>query len=280
MPKNPMPSNITLYGIAAGVVLFGGTVVSLKGSLFPEPLAPCTTRYASTIDFPSQTAKAQPISVRDIQTRLGFDEWGLIENVTLEARPVGDYKVVLDVAIAEGGWSKPDKKGRLGGVSFSWKAGLPNTATAACLSYGVRLPDDFDFAQGGILPGIYGGDDPRAGKNGFSTRLAWGQGGGGDIFATLPSTGARGASLAPGAWTFAKGRWVVVEQEVRLNTPGQADGMLAIWIDGELRTELKDVAFRAHGQTRIEGVLADVHYGAPAPAETTIKLTNFNLRWR
>ena len=31
-----------------------------------------------------------------------------------------------------------------------------------------------------------------------------------------------------------RGRWVSLEQEVELNTPGVADGTLRVWIDGSL----------------------------------------------
>jgi hypothetical protein len=277
--KQKTPSNMTLYGIGLGVLMLGGTIVSVKNQMFPEPLARCTARYASTIDFPSQAPNAQPVNVREVQTRLGFDEWGLVENVTLEPNKQGAFPFVLEVALPEGASGKqPGAKGK-GGVSFSWKSGVTN-ASAVCLSYGVRLPPNFDFDKGGVLPGLYGGEDPRNGKTGFAARLAWGPNGSGDVVANLPGTGERGVSLTGGAWRFPTGRWVLIEQEVRLNTPGRPDGTLAMWIDGVLRAEAKNVAFRGHQQVGISGVLSDIYYAAPAPTDTSLQITNFNFRWQ
>ena len=41
LKKQTSVSNITLYGIGVGLLMLGGTVVSLKNTLFPPPLAPC-----------------------------------------------------------------------------------------------------------------------------------------------------------------------------------------------------------------------------------------------
>ena len=280
LKKQTSVSNMTLYGIGAGVLVLGGTIVSLKNTLFPPPLAPCTTRYVSSVDFPSQAPNAQPVNVREVQTRLGFDEWGLVENVTIQPSKQGAFPFVLEIALPAGASGQKTSRAAQGGVGFSWKPGLPNGAAAACLSYGVRLPPNFDFDKGGLLPGLFGGEEPRAGKTGFAARLGWGPNGIGDVFANLPGTGERGVGLTGGAWMFATGRWILVEQEVRLNTPGQADGTLAIWIDGELRAELKDVAFRGHEQVRLSGILSDVYYAAQAPTDTSVQITSFNFRWQ
>lgn len=273
-----LPSQMTLYGIAAGVLLLGGTIVSVKRTLFPAPLASCTTRYGGGIDFPSQFASAgNPIDPREVQSRLGFDEWGFAENVKLTAAQVGPFGTVVEVALAG---SDQKGKSKKGGVGYSWKPGIPNGASAACLSYGVRMPPTFDYDKGGTLPGIFGGEEPRAGKSGFAARIAWGANGIGDIVANLPGAGERGVSLAPGSWKFPVGEWVLIEQEVRLNTPGRADGMVAIWIDGELHAELHNVAFRNHAQVRIDGVLSDVHYAGNPTGDSSIQITNFNLRWQ
>jgi hypothetical protein len=279
MKKKQQNSNMTLYGIGIGFVLFVGSAVSMKSTLFPEPLAACTQRYLGGIDFPSQSASAQPVNIRDIQTKLGFDEWGLVEHVSLAPTKIGPYGTVLDVAIPAG--TSGDKTAALkGGVSFSWKPGIQGGANAACLSYAVKLPVGFQFHEGGMLPGLFGGEEPRMGKAGFGARFMWRQGGGGDVLLTMPGAGERGSGLPTKSWNFPTGRWVNVEQEIRLNTSGQANGTLAIWIDGVLRVEMHNIAFRIQDTVRITGVLSDVYYNAPAPNQTTLQLTNFNLRWK
>ena len=52
MSKKKQPSAMTLYGIAVGLVLFGGTIVSMKSTLFPEPLTSCSQRYGGGLNFP------------------------------------------------------------------------------------------------------------------------------------------------------------------------------------------------------------------------------------
>ena len=274
------PSTMTLYGIAAGVIVLAGTIVTVRDSLFPEPLAPCTARFKGGLDFPHHAAGGQPVDVREVQTKLSFDEWGLIENVKLEPNKLGPFRYVLDIALPEGISGQQDSRGRRGGVGYSWKPGIPNGATSACLSYGVRMPANFDFDKGGVLPGLFGGDEPRAGRTGFAARLGWGRNGAGDVVANIPVSGDKGVSLAAGTWTFPTGRWSLVEQEVRLNTPGQENGFLGIWVDGQLRVQLDNVAYRSHAQTRINGIVSDVFYLSPAPADTSLQLTSFNLRWQ
>jgi hypothetical protein len=279
MKKISKPSNMTLYGIGLGAVIFVGSVISMKSTLFPEPLASCAQRYIGGLDFPAQTANGQPVSVRDIQTRLGFDEWGLVENVALTPVKVGRYGLALQVAIPSG--SSGDRNAaRKGGVGFSWKPGIQGGASGACLSYAVNLPTGFDFHEGGMLPGLYGGEEPRTGKVGFGARIAWRQSGSGDVLLTIPGTGEKGVGLSGATWTFPTGRWVDIAQEIKLNTPGQANGTLAIWIDGVLRIEMNDLSFRTQDTVRLTGVLSDVFYTSPAPADTNVQLTNFNLKWK
>lgn len=273
------PSKFTLYSIGIGAIVFCGTIVSMKHKLFPEPLAPCTQRYQAGIDFPGRQAGTQPIGIRDVQTRLGFDEWGLVENVSISALSGGSYGHALQVTIPKGSSGGQDGA-KQGGVSYSWKPGIKGGATAACLSYAVRMPDGFNFHQGGVLPGLFGGENPREGRQGFGARIGWRQGGLGDVLLNSPATTEKGAYLMPGAWTFPKGRWVNIEQEIRLNRAGLADGVMAIWIDGVLRAELKQVGYRAQDSVRIEGIVSDVHFTQPSPEQTQIQLTNFNLRWR
>jgi len=47
----------------------------------------------------------------------------------------------------------------------------------------------------------------------------------------------RGCARVEARFTFARGRWYAVETEIKLNTPGQSDGLLRIWIDGKLIAE-------------------------------------------
>jgi hypothetical protein len=53
-----------------------------------------------------------------------------------------------------------------------------------------------------------------------------------------------GASLGRGSWTFARGNWTTVKQDIWLNTPGKADGGFNIWANGERVLTADNVYFR------------------------------------
>ena len=55
---------------------------------------------------------------------------------------------------------------------------------------------------------------------------------------------AYGASIGRGAWTFKRGAWTDVRQDIWLNTPGQADGGFNIFINGELVLSSPTVLYR------------------------------------
>eukprot|EP00899_Mesostigma_viride_P000750 jgi/Mesvir1/10676/Mv13767-RA.2 len=157
---------------------------------------------------------------------------------------------------------------KLGGAGFHASKG---TAPAFALRVGfyLRLPDDFDCAQGGLLPGLYGGVEtpvtsdgtPGDGKS-FSTRFAWREGCVGEVSALLPigfgnpcNLGASSSSpgispcncrpqgtltrcgnfsipIGRGSFKLTPGTWHRLEQEVIVNTvaPGGA-----VASDGVLR---------------------------------------------
>jgi hypothetical protein len=124
------------------------------------------------------------------------------------------------------------------------------------LSYRVRFGEGFQFVKGGKLPGMVGGTRPTGClkdlsevEGGFSARMMWRRNGAvvqlmytsalanlcGDDF---PYTvGGRAGSFVPGEWQQ-------VRHRLRMNTPGQSDGVVQAWLDGSLALDRHDVAFR------------------------------------
>lgn len=47
-----------------------------------------------------------------------------------------------------------------------------------------------------------------------------------------------------GAWRFEPNTWYTIEERVKLNTPGQLDGSLFLFVNNELKIELHDLNFR------------------------------------
>jgi hypothetical protein len=142
----------------------------------------------------------------------------------------------------------------------------PTPADEAYLRYYVRFPDGFDFVKGGKLPGLFGGTATAGrripdGTDGFSTRYMWRRGGDGEVYAYLPTSREHGTSIGRGAWRFVPGRWTSLEQRVRLNRPGVADGRITVWVDDVQVLDERGVRFRTSPAVRIDGVFLSTFFG-------------------
>ncbi|MEV5412774.1 polysaccharide lyase [Thermopolyspora sp. NPDC052614] len=139
-------------------------------------------------------------------------------------------------------------------------------ADAVRLTYHVRFPDGFAFVKGGKLPGLFGGTRTSGGRipdgsDGLSTRYMWRRAGAGEVYAYLPTSHDHGTSLGRGAWTYPTGRWIRLEQDVRLNTPGKADGSITVRLDGRQVFRADALTFRTTGDLRIDGVFFSTFFG-------------------
>ncbi len=123
-----------------------------------------------------------------------------------------------------------------------WKLDLNGTFEELHLSYRVRFGAEFDFVRGGKLPGLVGGSAPTGcveDTTGFSARGMWRPGGAAVQYLYFPekveACGDDYPYLSGGsAVAFSKGVWHLVEHRLVMNTPGQHDGVLEAWFDGEL----------------------------------------------
>lgn len=152
---------------------------------------------------------------------------------------------------------------RPGGVGFKSKV-FNEGVNHAVLSYWVRFPEDFDFVRGGKLPGLYGGRGNSGGKipdgtDGFSFRLMWGKNGVGGVYAYLPTSANYGTGFLH--LNFQRGRWHQIVQELILNDPGEANGVLRMWMDGSFIGEEQSLLIRTVNNLRINGMFFDVFFG-------------------
>lgn len=139
------------------------------------------------------------------------------------------------------------------------------------LRYWVRFSPDFDFARGGKLPGLYGGSNFSGrkipdGTDGLSTRYMWRTDGNGEVYAYLPDSVDAGTSLGRGEWVFPTGKWTLMEQEVVLNTPGERDGSITVWMNEERVAHFDDLLFRTTADLRIDGMFMSTFYGGDDPS--------------
>ncbi|KIY68782.1 polysaccharide lyase family 14 protein [Cylindrobasidium torrendii FP15055 ss-10] len=133
------------------------------------------------------------------------------------------------------------------------------------MSYSTFFPQDFEWVQGGKLPGLYGGHTGCSGGNDagtcWSTRLMWRKDGEGELYLYAPKDkqtkalcddprstcdAAYGFSIGRGSFKYAKGGWTNLEQTVVLNSPGKQDGIFTLRVNGQEVIHRNDVYYRAH----------------------------------
>jgi len=63
-----------------------------------------------------------------------------------------------------------------------------------------------------------------------------------------------------------KDEWYTIRQYVKLNTPGSNNGILKMWIDGQLLMDLDDIAFRlpGKGNVKINALVGHTYRGGNA----------------
>jgi len=253
--------------------------------------SPCSARYGAGIQFPPATETSDTLTGTKLRQLLGNKGWGLVEDVTPLALPDAPAPLILEVKLPKGSIDHKNAEAPMGGMGFRWRPGMPEGTSAACLSYQLYFAPDYPFNKGGKLPGLFGGDGPAGGKavdgqSGFSARFMWRTSGQGEVYAYIPGKpDGRGMSIDRGAWTFPRGRWVRMEEEIVLNTPGASDGLLRVWVDGQLRLRHDDIRYRSSATLGIDGVMADIFFGGKtvdwaAPADTYVRLTPFTLAWQ
>jgi hypothetical protein len=147
-----------------------------------------------------------------------------------------------------------------GGVQFM--VPLTGSHDELTLSYRLRFAADFQFIKGGKLPGLVGGTaptgcglDPATMSGGFSARMMWRGGGAAvQLMYTADMVNTCGDDLpyavcGGAAARFVTGRWLRVVHHLRMNAPGQPDGMLEAWLDGALALSRRDVRYRGPDAT-------------------------------
>ena len=189
-----------------------------------------------------------------------------------------------------------------GGGEFLDSLGLPEQgAEHATLSYDIVVPEGFAFGKGGKLPGLYGLNDqiskPPAGcdhsqiVNGFSARLMWRENGAGSIYVYAPepekvnaAPNACGTYLGRGSFTLTPGHRTCIKEEIRLNTPGHADGVLRLWVDGALTFEDTTFIWRTDSSVRLKGLFFSTFFGGKttewaSPRDQALTFEGFVLIW-
>lgn len=282
-------SGMMLFNAGVGLFLLTTAGVSLRYMFVKEPTAVCAVRYQNAMVYPWSRAGGEAFSAPDLQAKLGGFDWGVLDNVRfVENAPVLS-RVAIEVGLPKDG---PRPAGaapavKKSGMGFAWQPSRIKDASYACLGYNVFVPADTDLGTGITLPGLFGNEDsePLGDRNpAFSTRMRWREDSRLEVNVTQDN-GFVSHQVDPQRTKLERGRWVRIEQEVALNSPGRRDGLLRVWVNGELKLELNNMTFRQEGSDGFRGIDASVHYSrpnhawAPSPKDGVVRLSPFEIRW-
>lgn len=210
----------------------------------------------------------------------GNDTIRVIDNNTLAVKyPQGSYSPSSEID---------------GGFSFYMSPKNMELTDEVYLSYRVKFGDEngFDWVKGGMLPGIWIGRMGAFGgvflEDGASMRVMWRSGGSAEAYVYVPPFQASdyynlpgyvknegfGDSLGRGILQFNAGEWNDVVMHVKLNSPGQYDGILELNVNG-LLLKYEKMNWR-NGSEPISGIMmqsffggADVTWATPLDQEIT-----------
>lgn len=277
-----------VFNAAAIVVAVSAVGGAIRSYLVRPAVPPCETRYGNVMSFRLER-EGKLLTAADLQGRSGGRDKGLDHNVDIVRTTAAPKPVAIAVRLPAG-TGTPDAIGApAGGMTFPWEPANIRPHRAACLAYNVMLSDPFDASHDGVLPGLQGASDDS--EQHFTVSPTWLRTGDAGIAFDIALKREPGQSANANPETIVessesalvKGRWLRVNQEVILNTPEEADGIVRIWIDGKLILERTDARLRSDNAVVLTGVAARTHMlggaKATAQADSSISISAFELMW-
>lgn len=276
---NSLKANILFNLIGGGIILI--VVGYIAMSHFTSQAVPlCSGRYHNGFQMGYADHAGRLLSPIELSARSSARQWGFSGNasaVSIKGEPFNNaLKVKLDSVDSD------DDVPR-NGVGFIWRPFEIARATSACLSYSVFIPQNFSFPESGYFPGFFGAPDlnkidESPADDSFTLRVAWQPSG--DVGVEVRTPGGRGyVEGASRRTVWPKGRWVPVEEEIRLNAEKKADGVVRLWVDGNLVIDRGGIKFNDNPRSAITGVLAEIGYGRMQGASTVLGVSPIVLRW-
>lgn len=275
-------------GVLIGLFAVG---YAINDQFTSQKTSACAQRYSVSSIQPTVNSRGALLSPIELQAMAGAREYGVLDSAKMIEVKGAPAAAVMEITVPKS-VGKPERSAALpqSGIGMQWSPLEAAGAQSACLSYSVYLPSDFDFAEGGMLPGLFGGSrfdgiDKGENKPGFAARVVWREKGVGEVGIQIPKLGDKTGAVGRDKFQLTRGRWISIEQEIQLNTPKKPDGKLRLWIDGELRFEHDKLQWREEASTSIDGVLGNIGFGTVerpgiAPRESKILLAPFELRWQ
>lgn len=249
-PPPSLPWRGTLTLIVVGILLVG------------PPLTSTASAQEITRPFEEEIWNEDPANVDQVEAELGLVDLRTLDLSRTSLETNGYAGRGLRVAIPTGGFRGFGPLDRLG--PFDQADQAPDDVW---FRYHIRLID-WNAASSGKLPGLAGlySSSARGCIPSSETRPGWSARGMFDAPGTHGAAPGRvpiGTYLyhvdqtgdcGDGLWwdaSLEQGRWYCVEGRVKMNTPGENDGLLRGWLDGKLRLSRNDIQYRRAGEVDV-----------------------------
>lgn len=287
-----MTLKVNLIGTAALLTIVGYLAYDLTHS---EQDKPCSQAYPPSVALNLVEGNGEMLTAVALQARSRSQDWGILNKLTVEQVADAPVSNVFKVALPKGDVSSSLNK--KGGAAFPWQPSRLAGATSVCFAYSVWLPEDFDFTEGGILPGVASPqvEDPDADEDDdnalirkFRAHLGWSEAGTVQLLAFDPSVLRGNDQLVLSTKkTLTPGRWHHLEQEIVLNDDGKKNGEAKLWVDDELVLDATNLVLSDAEATQIGSAFYHVSRGTPFGngikldhADSVIRISPMELSWK
>ena len=187
------------------------------------------------------------------------NEWRDLWPGTKWVNGADEGRIEVDSEIAYGGSGRsikvlyPEGAKQSGNSGAQWFIDLNGAHESMYFSYWVRFDPDFDFVLGGKLPGLGGATSFDDRTHEWSGRLMWRENGWAEFYIHVPD--AHQNDPGDRFWwntegfqaVFVPGRWHHIEIHLKMNTPGEDDGLAEGWFDGVKAASYPGFNFRDTG---------------------------------
>lgn len=248
---------------------------------------PVPTPTPTPTPVPKPPSTPTPVPRAGDLFNVTFDDWAVGSTYTLDKAKsdFGNVPSVANPGMAKivasdrsGGGKALQllyRKGVIGGgSSLAFESRLPKTYDELYYSFRIKFSSDFNFVKGGKLTGICGGacntgGQTPSGYDGWSARLMWTRISG--IMGVLdqyvyhsgqPTQYGDDLYFNSGGYkSFTAGKWYRVEWRVKMNTPGQSNGIIQSWVDGVKSVDKQTIVYRRSNAFAIDKFIFSTFFG-------------------
>lgn len=237
----------------------------------------CLCSYQKPLIAQESSQTKQVLFQCDFEQEQWWRAWGLREAPQRVAAIEADDTLGFEPHDGRALRVRVDQGGHYGAsLEYRFAKQLGREPEEIYFRYYLRLAPDWNPERGGKFPG-FGGTYGRAGwggrkadgTDGWSARGLFGGQNDGKTpvgfycyHADMPGKyGENWYWEREGFAGLEQNRWYCIEQYVKMNTPGEKDGVLRAWVDDRLVYEKTDVRMRHVDRLKIETVWINVYYG-------------------